>query len=411
MSTEVFKVFIKALKNPHRSHQRLGFLKYLTYKASQSDSTTVRALGGDLLRIMSKKVNVKVNESLKTYIERRLRNQFRNILKNQQEKIYLELQDLYLSDPQVPSKTGKLYLYDCQKRYPYLLSSIGFVREKTYSLLVRGKVFLEFIRREEMDTFTKYTRTLNPFLLSDYQKYICLYSILENDGDVLKPLYTRLLNLENSFSDWVAGDFLPEIYMQISKIYRTKITNGIDRERLDNLFDSARRIERWVNKPRTGGRGAKIDAITPRLEPSVDLGLLKKPNPYRYEYYFSEQGREFFNLFCLSEDVGKFLDDSFFSILNKSFKLKANPAKKEEIIETLLFAFNKIKSPLGYAPIKEIALFGAIKSLVDNRKYFEIGQVTKLIIEYQKLHPYEARFQVNSSGAPVYVKFLTENKK
>jgi len=408
--TEVFKVLIRVAKSPHRSQQRLGFLKYLTYKASQSDSTNIRVLGTDLLRIMNKKVNVKLNESLTTYIERRLRNQFRNIPKNQEKKVYLELQDLYLTESKISSKTGKLYSDD-SRRYPYLLSSLGYVREKTYSLLVRGKVFLEFIRKEELDAFTKYTRTLNPFLLSDYQKYICLYSILENDGDVLKPLYACLLNLKNSFSDWVAGDFLPEIYIQISKIYRAKITSGIDRERLDNLLDSAKRVERWVNKPRTGGRSAKIDAITPRLEPFVDLELLKKPNPYRYEYFFSKQGGEFFSLFCSSEDVGIFLDESFFSTLNKSFKLKARLAKKDEIMKALFFAFNKIKSPLGYAPIKEIALLGAIKSLADDRKYFEIGQATKLIMEYQKSYPYRARFQVNSSGAPVYVKFLNNREK
>ena len=404
-------MFIRVAKNPHRSQQRLGFLKYLTYRASQNDSTTIQALGTDLFRIMSKKVNVQLNKSLETYIEHRLRNQFRNTPKSHQEKIYLELQDLYLSGPKIPSKTGKLYSYDCQRRYPYLLSSLGFAREKTYSSLVRGKMFLEFIPKEELNAFTNYARTLNPFLLNDYQKYSYLYSILENDGDVLRPLYTRLLSLRSSFSDWTAGDFLPEIYIEITKVYRPNVTSGVDKERLDHLFDSAKRIERWVNKPRTGGRSAKIDAITPRLEPFVDLGLLKKQDPYKYEYCFSEQGGVFFDSFCVNEDVGKFLDDCFFSALDKSFKLKANRAKKDEIMEALFFAFNAIKSPLGYAPIKEIALFGAIRSLVDKREYFEIGQATELVMEYQKSHPYAARFQVDRSGAPVYVKFLKNSMK
>lgn len=401
-------MFIRVTKNPHRSQQRLGFLKYLTYRASQNDSTSIQILGIDLFRIMSKRVNVQLNESLQTYIKHRLRNQFGNASKSHQEKIYLELQDLYLSDPKIPSKTGKLYSYDCQNRYPYLLSSLGFAREKIYSSLVRGKMFLEFIPKEELNAFTNYTRTLNPFLLSDYQKYSYLYSILENDGDVVRPLYTRLLSSRNCFSDWATGDFLPEIYVEIIKAYRPNVTSGVDKERLDHLFDSAKRIERWVNKPRTGGRGAKIDAITPRLEPFVDLELLKKRDPYKYEYYFSEQGRMFFDSFCINENVGKFLNDYFFSALNKSFKLKAQRAKKNEIMEALFSAFNTVKSPLGYAPIREIALFGAIRSLVDEREYFEIGQATKLIMEYQKSHPYAARFQVNRSGAPVYVKFLNK---
>jgi len=108
--------------------------------------------------------------------------------------------------------------------------------------------------------------------------------------------------------------------------------------------------------------------------------------------------------------VDKFLNESFFTALNKSFKRKRNSAQKDKIIEIIISVFNIIKSPLGYAPIKEIALFGAIKSLVDDKRYFEISQATKLIMEYQKSHPYAARFQVDRSGAPVYVKFINNNR-
>lgn len=395
-------MFIRAIKNPHRSQQRLGFLKYLLYRASQNDSTPLKVLGEDLAKTLSKKINIPVNDSIEEYVAKRLRNHSKNIKK----KTYIELQDLYLSDPKISSKTGKLYSYDSQKRYPYLLTSLGFAREKIYSLLVRGKVFLQFVAKEEINSFNTYTPNHNPLLLDDYQKYAFLYSIIENDGDVLKPLYTQLLNFKNSFSDWNAGDYLPEIYEKIAKEYTPKITSGVDRERINHLVESAKKIKIWVNKPRTGGRVAKIDAITPRLEPFVDLGILKKPDPYKYEYYFTPQGREFFALFSKTESVESFLDFRFFSALVESFKLKAKHATEEEIVEILISAFNKIKSPLGYAPIREIALLGAITALLEQNKYFEIGEAVILIMEYQKKHPYELRFQVDRSGAPVYVKFL-----
>jgi len=396
-------MFIKAIKNPHRSQQRLGFLKYLVYKASQNDSTPLKILGEDLAKTLSKKIRISLNDSIKEYVKNRLRNHS----KNTQEKIYMELQDLYLSDPKIPSKTGKLYSYDSQKRYPYFLSSLGFAREKIYSLLVRGKVFLQFVSKDEINSFNTYIPNHNPLLLNDYQKYVFLYSILENDGDVLKLLYLQLLNFNNSFSDWNAGDYLPEIYEEIAKVYTPNITSGVDRERINHLVESAKKIKTWVNKPRTGGRGAKIDAITPRLEPFVDLGLLEKPDPYKYEYKFTERGREFFNSFSNAENADKFLDFQFFSTLVKSFKLNAKRTEEEEIIEILISAFHKIKSPLGYAPIREIALLGIINSIVNENKYFEIGEAVKLIMEYQKKHPYRLRFQVDRSGAPVYVKFLT----
>jgi len=403
-------MLIRVAKNPHRSQQRFGFLKYLTHRASQTDSTTTKALGTDLLNTVTKKINVELRESLKTYIEQRLRNQFENIIQNQTRKVYIEIQDFYLSDPKVPSKTGKLYMDDL-RRYPYLLSSLGFARENTYSPLVRGKVFLEFVSKEELRAFTKCMSDLNPFLLNNYQKYICLYSLIENDGDVLKPLYAQLLKLKSTFSDWTAGDFLPEIYEEIINVYKVKVTTGIDRDRLNDLAESAKRIEKWVKKPRTGGRSAKIDAITPRLEPLTDLGLLEKQDVYGYKYNISEHGKALFKLFCSDEDMSNFLVKSFFSSLNKSFKLKAKLAEEDEIIEALFEAFNRIKSPLGYAPIKEIALLGAIKSLVDNTKYFEVGEATKRIMDFQKSHPYDVRFQVDRSGAPVYVKFLNSKNE
>jgi hypothetical protein len=374
----------------------------LVYKASQNDSIPLKVLGEDLVKVISKKINVPLNDSIKEYIENRLRN----YSKNTQEKIYVELQDLYLSDYTMSSKTGKLYSYDCQRRYPYFLSSLGFTREKTYSLLVRGKVLLEFISKDELNSFINYTPNYNPLILNTYQKYVFLYSILENDGDILKLLYARLLNFKDSFSDWNAGDFLPEIYEKIAKLYTPNITSGVDRERINHLLESAKKIKIWVNKPRTGGRGAKIDAITPRLEPFVDLGILEKPDPYKYEYRFTKEGKKFFKKFSDLGNTDQFLYSYFFSTLSKSFKLKARHTTDKEIIRSLISAFNKIKSPLGYATIREIALLGAVKSVVDDKKYFEIGEAVNLIMEYQKKHPYNVRFQVDRSGAPVYVKFL-----
>jgi len=404
-------MFIRAIKSPNRTQQRLGFLKFLIYKASQKDSTSLKILGEELAKAISKKLNIELNEHQREYFK----HKFRNCSLNNNEKKYVELQDLYISDPRVISKTGRLSYSDCQKKYSYLICSYGFVRERSYSLLVRGKVLLEFVPMDEINAFNIYMPEYNPLILNEYQKYIFLYSIIENDGDVLKLLYTELVDLKSSFTDWIAGDFLPEIYEKISKDYASNITTGADRERIYHLLNSAEKIKKWVNKPssESGRRGkVKNDAITPRLEPFVDLGLLEKPDPYKYEYKFTEQGRKFFNSFSNVENVeniDKFLDFQFFSTLVKSFKLNAKRAEDdEEIIEILISAFHKIKSPLGYAPIREIALLGIIDSLVNENKYFEIGEAVRLIMEHQKKHPYKLRFQVDRSGAPVYVKFLTD---
>ena len=399
--------------------QRLGFVKYTVYKCSLRDSSTLNGIGKGLLDTVTKKFSVSLNQSVKDYIQLRLTNRIyrdiREIVKKIGEgsesnnSVSLELQDIYLSSQNIPSKTGKL-ISDDRRKYPYFAISLGMVRKGTYSLLVRGKVLLEFTDKEEVESFNQPTNSINPFILTTDQKIIFLYSLLEGDGDVLNPLYAELTKKEDSFSDRDAGDYLPFIYHKIYKSFNSRVTTGVEKDKLERLRRSADTIEKWKGKPYTG-KGAREQSITPRLEPFVDLGFLKKQDPYKYEYRFSEQGGVFFDSFCVNEDVGKFLDDYFFLALNKSFKLEANPAKKHEIMEALFSAFNTIKSPLGYAPIKEIALFGAIRALVDKREYFEIGQATKLIMEYQKSHPYAARFQVDRSGAPVYVKFLNNSMK
>lgn len=361
--------FVRALGNPDASMQRVGFLKYLVWRCSLANALSLDLLGKDL-----------INNCTKT-------------------------QSLYLASEMLPSHTGKLIPRDW-RGYPYFTSSLGFVRKGTYSLLVRGKVFLELVSQEELKAFNNYNPEVNPLAITTEQRGLLLYCFIENDGDVLKRLFERLLALNRIFTEREAGDFLPEIYRPLVKLYRPKIRSGIDAKRLDKLARSADNIEIRKGKNYTG----KTHAITPRLEPFVDLGLLKKQDPHKYEYCFTEQGQEFFTSFCSSEDMGEFLNDSFFSTLDKSFKPEGSPAKKTEIMEALFAAFNTIKSPLGYAPIKEIALLGAIRLLTGKRKCFEIGQATKLIMEYQKIYPYKARFQVDRSGAPVYIKFLTGNK-
>lgn len=399
--------------------QRLGFIKYIVYKCSFRNSSSVDGIGRDLLDSITKKIPVSPDQKVIDYIRLRLTSRIyrdiREIIKKMDKggqaskPLYLELQDTYLSSENIPSKTGKLSLQDMRK-YSYFAASLGMIRKEVYSLLVRGKVLLEFTDREEIEAFNQPNISVNPLLLTAEQKTLFLYSLLGGDGDVLNPLYAELIKNEGNFSDRNAGNYLPSIYREIAKSFSSRTRTGIDKDKLERLRRSADTIESWKGKPYSGmeARGA---AITIRLEPFVDLGLLEKQNPYKYEYRLSESGKKLFNLFCSNEDIGQFLDGSFFSSLNKSFNYGAKPAEEAEIMEVLFSAFDRIKSPLGYAPIKEIALLGAIKSLVNNRKYFEIDQATGLIAKYQESHPYAVRFQVDRSGVPVYVKFLSKVEK
>lgn len=387
--------------------QRPGFLKYLTYRCSLRDSSSLEILGKELVSAGSKKVQTQLTPLLNEYILRRLTDRiYRNLresIKKSTNSIYMETQDLYLADSELPSKAGKLAGNDWRK-YPYLMSSLGLMRKGTYSLLVRGKVFLELVSEAEIKSMESYNPKINPLVLTHEQKTFLLYCFIENDGFILKELYSKLLSLKD-FSDRQAGDFLPAIYREVVKSSNAQARNGEDKDRLQRLLSSAEKIEQWKGKPYTG-KGAREHSVTVRLEPLVDLSLLQKKDPYSYRYSITKAGRRFFKVFCQTTDIDSFLNNSFFKTLNKAFSLKATPLKRHlDILSVLFKAYEQIKSPIGYAPIKEIALLAGINNLFTYGRYFEIGKASELIMKYQKSHPNAIRFQVNRAGAPVYVKF------
>lgn len=394
--------------------QRMGFLKYIVYKCSLQDSIGISELGMDLISKVTKKYSNYLTPELKEYITKKLIDRvYKNLRdsvkevdidENPDQKFPFELQDQYLSSKEIISKTGKL-IYDDWKKYPYLVSSMGFVRKGSYSLLVRGKLLLEFVKKSELDAFNRYDQQYNPLKLSTEQKIIILFSLIDNDGDVLKQLYDELIKINYSFTDRQAGDFLPEIYRNVVREYNSKARTGEEKDKLFRLLRSADTIEKWKDRPYTG-KGAREKSITVRVEPFVDLDLLTKSDPYRYEYRFTPGGQSFFKSLSDSSDLETFLKYSFFESINQSHQYSADLASDNEILKSLYAAYDRIKSTLGYAPIKEISLMSAIQSFINHKKYFEIGRATQLISKYQKENPYKLRFQVDRSGAPVYVKFL-----
>jgi len=405
---------LRALENTNRTMQRLGYLKFLVYRCSMQDATTVSSLGKALIEKVTKKKLIQLTPELKEYIQKRLTDSIYRKLREAVKKINVddsytqsfsvELQDFYLASKKLASKTGKLVSEDWRK-YPYLTPALGLVRKESYSLLVRGKVFLEFISSEEIESFNKFAPEYNPFYLNLKQKIIMLFSLLENDGDVLKLLYSHLIQLADSFSDREAGDFLPEVYRNVASYYNSKTRSGDEKDRLFRLLKSAESIEKWKGKPYSG-KGAREEDITVRLEPYVDLSLITKQDPFRYEYGFSDKGKLLFRDIVNCEQIDSYLSSQFFNSVNQAFSLNASEASDEKMLKEIFQCYQRIKSTLGYAPIKELALMAGIKLLTEQKEYIEIGRATQFIMQYQKDHPYDVRFQVDRSGAPVYIKFL-----
>ncbi|MFQ6092896.1 MAG: hypothetical protein ACE5OR_09470, partial [bacterium] len=153
---------LRVFDHTNRSMQRLGYLKYLTWRCSLSDASNLDALGRNLINTVAKRIQVELNPHLSEYVQRRLTDRiYKNLRetvkkigkgREEQRTIPIELQDVYLASNELASRTGKLVSEDWRK-YPYFLSSLGLVRKGTYSLLVRGNVFLQLVSKNEIDAF------------------------------------------------------------------------------------------------------------------------------------------------------------------------------------------------------------------------------------------------------------------
>jgi len=417
--------FICVFTNPDRCMQRLGFLKYLARRASQSATNNLSTLGKELINAVSQKVSCTLTLQLQEYIKTALTDSIYKNLRaiaskpldesSDRPMVQVEIQDVYLADFDIPSRRGKLVKEDWRK-YTYLALDMGILRKGTSSLLVRGQSFLSLVQEEERKAFGKsglipFNEDSNPFRLTMPQRLLLLFSFIERDGDVLERLYNRLLSLPELFTDREAGDYLPEIYRSIAKESRSKIRSGDDLLRIQKLLDTADKIESWKGKPYSG-KGAREVAITPRLEPFVDLGILSKPDPFAYRYQRTDVTKTFFEPFINSESIYHFLHYSFFEVANKAFNLNGeNRTDRETILPATQKAYTVLKNPLGYVPILEVALLAGIYSITESGSYFEISQVIDTLKFLQKERPELVRFNVDRWGALTFVKFNNDIMK
>lgn len=411
---------IRVLDNTARPLQRLGYLKRLLRRVVAVSTSNPDNLGHDLIETVTRKFKVPLSEERVIYIKQRLYDRTYKTLKEQADAwlkngnattsmVSMELQDLYLADPTLPSQAGKLVKND-KRKYPPLGVSLGLIRSGTFSANTRALSFLYFTPETEQQAFLEYKSEVNPLRLSQPQAILLLYSFLENDGEVISPLWTRLRQSESpSFTDRDAGDLLPEIYRQIITRHRTRLLPAEERERLSNLEQSAESIARWRNADRYVG-GAREEASRPRVEPYADLGLLTKLDPFKYEYRFSPAGQVWAEALAgteTSEAVADFLANRFFSVAAQAGDIQGPIlSTPEDIVPHLYKAWQAIQSPGGYSPIEELALVAGITALLDQQVIIEPAVAHQALLSYQKANPYQIRFTVNRLGVLAHARFL-----
>ena len=288
--------------------------------------------------------------------------------------------------------------------------AVGLIRAGTYSPNTRAVSLLHFTPDAELNAFLDYDADTNPLRIGRAQALLLLYALLENDGEVVAPLFQRLVTeTDDGFSDREAGDLLPEIYRAFIKRHSVRLLSAEERDRLEVLSKVADNIEKWRGRSYTGG-GARENTVRVRLEPFTDIGLLSKPDTVRYNYELSQAGRAWAEAWADVEsdaEVSDFLKTRFFATAATAWEVSGEPiTQAEQIVPHLHRAWRAIQSAGGYGPIKEMALVAGIEALLEHGLIIELSVARAAIIAYQKANPYKVSFSVNRMGELAHARFL-----
>jgi len=404
---------IRVLDSANRTMQRLGYLKPLCALVNATETSNLETLGKRLIERVIKRVRISppFDAQTRAYVKNRLTDRLYHDLRKavlesaNGQAVHMEIQDVYLADANLPSRTGKLVEANW-RRYPYLGTSLELIKKGTYSALTRSLVLLAVTPEAELRAFQDADRSHNPFRISDAQAAILLYCLVDNDADVLQPFFAGLLSQTSaSFDEREAGNLLPDIFRQIDKQFRNRAITAEERSRLALLVKAAASIDKWKTKSYTGG-GARQEAATVRLEPFCDLGFFTKPDRDRFEYRTTDRLRNWLARWQQAGGIDDFLRDRFFAALAASHGWPARLVDDEQATTALTAAGEDLKSSLGYSPIVDVALLAATRLLTEQRLVLEIGRATELLKALQKRDPAFVRFTVDRMGTMAYVKFL-----
>lgn len=404
----------RVVETPRRSMQRLGLLKLLVAISAKRSTSTLLYVGQELIRTLTSKVDLHWDDDLANYVRSALSEQtFPSVRQAAAQflrqgvagspTVALEIQDAYLSQISLPSRRGRLAPTD-DSRFPHWGVALGLTRKEPFGPLVRGNLLLSLVSEPELAAFTRFDPSCNPLDLSGSQRVFFLYTLLEKDLSVLIPLYEQLLERNGSFTDLEAGDMLPDLYLAASRALRRTGRGGLDADRATQMADTSSAIR--ARRGRSYGKTVREQTITPRLEPFVDMGLLSKIGAYSYEYEFTPSGRDFF-----SRMKGQW--QASFSGFGKAAASLFNyddrqVSSDEELLYLLHWAWDRLKSSLGYSPIDETLLLGLIKGLEEGAGWFELDEALETLKRLQKNVPGLLRFNIDRQGNLSVLRFMRD---
>lgn len=375
--------------------QRLGFIKWLLRLCSTTRTQTLESLTRSFCAAITEIEPLGENsEAFYSYVQQQgLHRRYKDTPESAQ------IQDIRLSDPALPSHSGAITGELHKKGYrravyveiPTWAARLRLVRQQNYTLTDRGRVLLSAGHDET-------AQATNMLRLSLAEKYVFLFCILDTDGDFLASLYARLLE-RTEFSRSDAGELV------LSTLQSVRSDKVVSRTSSGQSLEFRRRLDKAIEavKGQSGaGLGPKESIVTPRLEPLVDCGVLKKPSSDKYEYVFTDWGRSFLNNLLSADSIRDFLDTGLGAAMAASTE---RGKVADAALRDLESAYSCLKAGLGYVSLQELALLASAKALsASDGRLFELGATEQMLRQMASAGDRRVRFALGRMGGPSQVR-------
>ena len=384
-----------------RSWQRLGHLRILCSLAHPAIGTNLEGLTVRYKNVITSLEEIPKNleEQVREYVRTHRTNRYP---RRRGPVSRVELQDLYLSDPRLPSQSGAItgdmdsagYRHAVYVEIPTWAVRLRLLRSDNYTLTDRGKVLLQ-LRQGIASDIRLFDLDTNPYLLTPGERYFFCYCILDIDGDLLQGIFSSLLQKEDSFVRREIGHIAAQVLTTLSSLRLSGTTGRPERLIKERIAATVRSI---ANQKGTG-MGPCESVTTPRTEPLVDCGVLERTHRTSYMYRMSEKGRLFGEALAQVQSIDDFLQGDLAKWASRLSGTEPIPySDPHDVWHYVAQSYSLLRSGLGYCSIREVALLAVAMAIDDGANVFEIADAEQAISENGRKYGKDVRFTKSRQG-------------
>ena len=384
-----------------RSWQRVGHLRILCSLAHPGTRTNLEGLSNRFESVVTALHNIpegfqdRVSEYIRAYRGNRYRG--RRSLSS-----LVELQDLYLSDPLLPSQSGAItgdaatagYRHAVYVEMPTWGVRLRLLRRDNYTLTDRGKV-LRGLRGYSGEDIRTFNPCSNLYLVTPGERFFYLYCMLDVDGDLIQGILSCLLQREGSFTRREVGYIAAKTLEDLSTSRLSRAARGQERLLKDRIATTIRAIE----NQKGSGMGPCESVATPRTEPLVDCGVLERTDRNSYDYQLSDKGREFAQAVVDSPSIDHVLETNLARLsLRLSNGGNVPQDEPQGVTNFVAKGYTQLRSGLGYCSIREVAVMAMAMAIDEGDCSFELADAEYAISELARTHGRDVRFTKSRQG-------------